>query len=386
VSESMKDAAPLERAPRPRGGFLNKKGMATLGLGAAGVVALAGWIFTIRGEDAAEVRVSDVQPAQLNVDEARPPSPGPTLDQQTMDQATTGKETTTSAGTGQEAKTRRKGPPENWKRASVIVMRRGAVQQGSQGAMAGAQGGRGPGGRVGYSNNQGDDGDGDRRNVGRDSKMDFYAGGGMANARDLDVAGELLPEAEGCVIKAGTQITLQNRSTVRTSLPQRILGYVVNPVEGNRYLGSGRVSRCLAIPAGSTILSEVNAAGVETGDLRIQACALRLDLLGGGRRRLGCQPAHGADGGAGIEAETDYAVGGIITGILVEAALSTVRGLGGLVSGVPGVAVQVGTGMVGDVGSEYVRRELMRPPLLTMKAGAIYGVQLHGDLALPLND
>jgi hypothetical protein len=151
------------------------------------------------------------------------------------------------------------------------------------------------------------------------------------------------------------------------------------------YLGNGQVERCLAIPAMSTILSEINASGVERGDLRIQACALRLDILGGGRRPLGCQPAHGADGGVGIEASSDYEIIGIMTGIVIEAALASARGLGGLIAGPAGVAVQVGGGMIGDVGSEYVRRELMRPPVLTMESGAIYGVQLHGDLAFPID-
>jgi hypothetical protein len=204
-------------------------------------------------------------------------------------------------------------------------------------------------------------------------------------AGGLDVAGELVGELKGCVVKAGTQITLQTRSRVRTTLPQRILGYVVNPVEGNHYLGNGEVERCLAIRAGSTILSEVNASGVERGDLRIQACALRLDLLGGGRRPLGCQPAHGADGGAGIEATSDYDYSGIATGILIDAALATARGLTGLIGGPAGIAVQVGTQGVSEVGSEYVRRELMRPPILTMESGAIYGVQLNGDLSLPID-
>ena len=119
--------------------------------------------------------------------------------------------------------------------------------------------------------------------------------------------------------------------------------------------------------------------------MRIQACALRLDLLGGGRRALGCQPAHGADGGAGIEASSEYAVSGIMTGIVIEAALASARGLGGLIAGPAGIAVQVGTGMVSDVGAEYVRRELMRPPVLTMEAGAIWGIQLNGDLSLPMD-
>jgi hypothetical protein len=218
----------------------------------------------------------------------------------------------------------------------------------------------------------------------RSAKESFYAGTG-AGANNLDVAGELQPELQGCVVKAGQQITLQTRSRVRTTLPQRVVGYVVNPVEGNHYLGNGQVERCLAIPAGSTVLSEINATGVERGDLRIQACALRLDILGGGRRPLGCQPAHGADGGAGIEAESDYAVSGIATGILIEAALAAARGLGGFIAGPAGIAVQVGTQGVSDVGSEYVRRELMRPPILEMKSGAIYGVQLNGDLSLPIN-
>jgi hypothetical protein len=201
----------------------------------------------------------------------------------------------------------------------------------------------------------------------------------------LDVAGDLLPELPGCVLKAGTYIPLQNRSTVRTALPARVLGYVYQAVEGNHYLSNGQVERCTAIPAMSTVLSEVNASGVERGDLRIQACALRIDLNGGGRRPLGCQPAHGADGGAGIEAESDYEVSGIATGILIEAALASVRGLTGLIAGPAGIAVQVGATGISEVGSEYVRNELRKSPVLTMKAGALWGIQINGDIAFPID-
>jgi hypothetical protein len=84
-------------------------------------------------------------------------------------------------------------------------------------------------------------------------------------------------------VKAGTQISLQTHSAVRTTLPQNDLGYVVNTIEGKHCLGNGRVERCLAIRPGSTILSKINSSGVERGDLRIQACALRSVLLEGGR-------------------------------------------------------------------------------------------------------
>lgn len=401
-----KDTAPLERATPPAGGFFDKKRIIVLAAGVVGIGGLAAWGFSIRGEDATEIKVSDVQPARINAQDARPQNfqqtaqaedPGqPQGDRQQQD--------TGSKGDGEK---KRKGPPEGFRKTSPVVMRGSAggaaaqgqqvaqAQAGGRGAAAGGQqayqGGASYGatayadGGGGYSDDMdGMGGRGGERSGGMNGKAAFYANGGASYARGLDIESELMPEAPGCVIKAGEQITLQTRKPVRTTLPQRILGYVVNPVEGNHYLGNGMVERCLAIRAGSTVLSEINA-NVDRGDLRIQACALRLDLLGGGRRVLDCQPAHGADGGAGIEAESDYAVAGIATGILIEAALASARGLGGLIAGPAGIAVQVGASGISDVGSEYVRRELMRPPVLTMEAGAIWGVQLNGDLSFPID-
>ena len=130
-------------------------------------------------------------------------------------------------------------------------------------------------------------------------------------------------------------------------------------------------------------MSEVNAGGVSRGDLRIQMCATRIDLLGGGIMPMDCSPTLGQDGAFGVEAESDYQWGGIATGILIEAALSTVSALGGLIEGPPGVAVNVGTQGIRGVGSEYVNRELMKPPVLTMERGAIYRVQVNADISFP---
>lgn len=379
-----KDTAPLERAAPPAGGFFNKRRIGLLLAGVAAVGALSAWGFSIRGEEVEEIKVSDVQPAVINVAAARPYDVKP----QTEDPPPQDDSTAAADDTKTDAAAVRRGPPDGFKKTSPVVMRgnRTTQQQAQPVAQQMAQGygrSRHPG-EEGYSDGYDDygaSGQADRRST----KESFYASGGGAGASDLDVAGEFLPELEGCVVKAGEQITLQTRSKVRTTLPQNVLGYVVNPVYGNHYLRNGDVERCLAIRPGSTVLSKINASGVERGDLRIQACALRLDLLGGGRRPLGCQPAHGADGGAGIEASSDYEITGIMTGIVIEAALASARGLGGLIAGPTGVAVQVGGGMISDVGSEYVRRELMRPPVLTMESGAIYGVALNGDLAFPID-
>lgn len=386
-----KDTAPLERPEPPKGGFVNNKNLTILAIAVVGVGAVAAYGFSIQGDDVEEIKVSDVQRANINVADARPSDWRPPADTAADTGANdAGNQDTGRKETGEAKERKRRGAPEGFKVTSPVIMRGGngmaQVQQAAgegqhqvrgqqlqqNRAYAGGYDGGGYPGQEGY-------GEGRRGS----NKESFYAGGAAAFANGLDIESELMPEAGGCVVKAGMYIPLQVRSNVRTSLPSKVLAYVPSPVEGNHYLGNGRVERCTAIRPGSTVLSEINAAGVETGDLRIQACALRLDLLGGGRRTLGCQPAHGADGGAGIEAESDYAFSGIATGILIEAALASARGLGGLVAGPAGIAVQVGAGGIADVGSEYVRRELDRPPVLTMKAGAIFGVQLNGDLSFP---
>jgi hypothetical protein len=354
---------------------------------------------TIQGKDTAEMKLSEVQAANINVGDAHPRPSAETHDEP-PDTGKPADDTNKNTGNSTAAATPRKGPPEGWQKVSPVVMRgnrTGTTQQAAQGQ--GSQDGRqkvaqsGGYGRQGNASGYGGSGYDDEEIGGRgqrsqrgSNKDRFYQGGvASGGSSDLDVAGDLMPELPGCVLKAGTYIPLQNRATVRTALPARVLGYVYQTVEGNHYLGNGQVERCTAIPAMSTVLSEVNASGVERGDLRIQACALRIDLNGGGRRPLGCQPAHGADGGAGIEAESDYDVSGIATGILIEAALASVRGLTGLIAGPAGIAVQVGASGIADVGSEYVQNELRKPPVLTMRAGAIWGIQVNGDISFPID-
>ena len=396
---SIKGAAPLERAEPPAGGFFDMKKIVILACGIAGVGAAAAWGMSIQGEDVEEIKVSDVKPAHINVASAMPPNFKEAVAEDQEEPA--GETGSQSTGTKQEGTVKRKGPPEGWRKVSPVVMRGNRAQATQQGAqrpqevqggrqqMAQADGYPGQGNAMGGAGMGYEDDYGSRRGQGGrrgSNKQSFYSGGAASGgARDLDVPGELMPELSGCVVKAGTYIPLQNRSTVRTALPARVLSYVYQEVEGTHYLGNGQVESCTAIPAMSTVLSKVNASGVERGDLRIQACALRIDLNGGGRRPLGCQPAHGADGGAGIEAESDYQVSGIATGILIEAALASVRGLTGLIGGPAGIAVQVGANGISDVGSEYIRNELMTPPVLTMKAGATWGIQLNGDIAFPID-
>jgi hypothetical protein len=236
-----KDTAPLERALPPAGGFFDKRRIALLLAGVAAVGALSAWGFSIRGEEVEEINVSDVQPANINVANARPhdfrpPPEDPPLQDDGKADATDTKTDTTP---------KRRGPPEGFKKVSPVVMR-GSNSTAGQQAQPVAQGGRqqmaqaggdrgGYPGQEGYGGNEYDeDGYGGEwhGNGRRSNKQIFYAGGG-AGSGDLDIAGEMLPELQGCVVKAGTQITLQTRSKVRTTLPQRVLGYVVNPVEGN---------------------------------------------------------------------------------------------------------------------------------------------------------
>ena len=224
------------------------------------------------------------------------------------------------------------------------------------------------------------------RSGGRDggnAKGDFYTSGGGRSKQGLYHPHGLQPELDGCVLKAGEEIIVESPNPVRTELPGQVRGRVVEDAWGFVYLGNGQQEECLAIPAGSTTMAEVNATGVSRGDLRVQMCATRIDLLGGGIMPMECSPTLGQDGSFGVEAESDYNWGGVATGILIEAALATVSGLGNLIEGPAGVAVNVGTQGMRGVGSEYVNRELMRPPVLTMQRGAIYRIQVNADISFP---
>lgn len=217
----------------------------------------------------------------------------------------------------------------------------------------------------------------------RGGKQDFYTGGGGRSRQGLYHQHSLQPELDGCVVKAGEEMIIQNPNPVRTELPGQVRGLVTEDVYGRIFLGNGQIDECLAVPAGSRVMTEVNASGISRGDMRVQMCATRIDLVGGGIMPMDCSPTLGQDGAFGVEAESEYAWGGIMTGILVEAALSTVSSLGQIIQGPAGVAVQVGTRGVEGAGSDYVRRELMRPPVLTMKPGAIYRIQVQSDISFP---
>jgi type IV secretory pathway VirB10-like protein len=221
------------------------------------------------------------------------------------------------------------------------------------------------------------------RGGGANAKEDFYTGGGGRSKQGLYHPHSLQPELSGCVLKAGEELIIQNPNPVRTELPGQVRGILTEDAYGRIFLGGGRVRECLAIPAGSTVMTEVNATGVSRGDMRVQMCATRIDLLGGGIMPMACSPALGQDGASGVEAESDYAWSGIATGILIEGALSFVGALGGLIEGPAGVAVNVGTQGIRGVGGEYVNRELMRPPVLTMRSGAIYRIQINSDIPFP---
>jgi type IV secretory pathway VirB10-like protein len=215
------------------------------------------------------------------------------------------------------------------------------------------------------------------------AKNDFYTGGGGRSKQGLYHPHSLQPELSGCVLKAGEELIIQNPNPVRTELPGQVRGIITEDAYGKVFTGNGQVQDCLAIPAGSTVMTEVNATGVSRGDMRVQMCATRVDLLGGGIMPMACSPALGQDGASGVESESEYAWGGIATGILIEGALSFVGALGGLIEGPAGVAVNVGTQGIRGVGGEYVDRELMRPPVLTMRSGAIYRIQINSDIAFP---
>jgi type IV secretory pathway VirB10-like protein len=217
---------------------------------------------------------------------------------------------------------------------------------------------------------------------GGNAKSDFYTGGGGRSGQGLYHPHSLQPELEGCVLKAGEEIIVQSPNPVRTELPGQVRGVVVEDAWGVMFSGGGQVEECLAVPAGSRTMTEVNSS-VSRGDLRVQMCTTRIDLLGGGIMPMECSPVLGQDGAMGAEAETDYQWGGVVTGILLEAALSAAGALGNLIEGPAGVAVNVGTQGMRGVGAEYINRELMRPPVLTMRKGAIYRVQVNSDISFP---
>src|SRR3954471_13419568 len=124
-----KDSAPLERAKPPKGGFFDFKKILMLGVAVVAIGGLAAWGFSIGGEDTAEMKVSDVQPAHLNVNDARPPAWVPPAD------PTPAPETTQDTGTVRPTgPVKRKGPPEGFRKVSPVVMRRsgGGDQQGQQ--------------------------------------------------------------------------------------------------------------------------------------------------------------------------------------------------------------------------------------------------------------
>src|SRR5687767_15689180 len=113
-----KDSAPLERAKPPRGGFFDFKKILLMGVAVVAIGGLAAWGFSIRGEGAEEIKVSDVQPARLNVNDARPPAwTPPAADPAPETNATTTQDTGAVRSTGTA---KRKGPPEGFRKVSPV--------------------------------------------------------------------------------------------------------------------------------------------------------------------------------------------------------------------------------------------------------------------------
>jgi len=153
---------------------------------------------------------------------------------------------------------------------------------------------------------------------GSNAKSDFYTGEGGRSKQGLYHPHSLQPELTGCVLKAGEELIIQNPNPVRTELPGQVRGIVTDDAHGKVFMGNGQVHNCLAIPAGSTVMTEVNATGVSRGDMRVQMCATRVDLLGGGIMPMACSPALGQDGASGVESLfADGACRPVLTGMLL---------------------------------------------------------------------
>jgi type IV secretory pathway VirB10-like protein len=407
-----KGSAPLER--RKRGGWgsvVNLKGVGLIGavLATGGVGLWAAW--GVHGEEEPKTVEAKINSVPFNAATARPMLPPPMATSAEPGALPPAAGRPEDRGGGRAPPPPKPPPPPvprqnrpkslvaapgNWGSGATQAT---AVSQ----AQAGRARGRGmdddgndDGAAMGYSGDgEGmDDGDGhggslrsERRpsapERGRAGKERFFRGEGMGGTA-LDVPGELLPEVGGCVLKSEEFIPVQAERFTSTALPGRIRVRIPQPVMGQHFLGNGRVEACEAIPAFSTMSLAINTAGTARGDTRVQACALRLDLNGGGRRVLGCQPSHGGDGAGGIEAGVDYDLTGLGAAILLDATMSVINSLGDLIAGIPGIALQVGGERVGAMGDEIIRQEFERPPTLTIEAGALFGIQLNADLSMPL--
>ena len=361
----------IEEPVREYSGRFNKR---TLLLGGASVVAVLAMLYGVAGitTESEREEPKGLEPAAIS---ARAPEPRPQVAEtpppETGEQAP-------PPGHRQERRSEvpRKQPVRNFK-VSVLAFdnkHMGAVMNPLLGGSSMAQGSGDVAATPVAAGTGGEGGN---------AKSDFYTRGGGRSGQGLYHPHSLQPELTGCILKAGEELVIQNPNPVRTELPGQVRGIIIEDAFGRIFLGNGQVEECLAIPAGSTVMTEVNATGVSRGDLRVQMCATRVDLLGGGIMPMACSPALGQDGASGVEAESDYPWSGIATGILIEGALSFVGALGGLIEGPAGVAVNVGTQGIRGVGGEYVNRELMRPPVLTMRSGAIYRIQINSDIPFP---
>lgn len=389
----------IEQPERERGGKFNRKAIL---LGTVAVIGIGGVLYSVAGitQEVEREKPAGLAPANVT---ARVPAAEIEKPAATAAAVPAEPDKKADVERKRERAERRDGraekkekPNDNFKistlafanqhMGSVIapLMAGEAVAQGSAaGGRRSAAGGSGGNGRAMAAGTGGIDPGASGGLGGGNAKSSFYAGGGGRSNQSLYHPHSLQPELEGCVLKAGDEIVIESPNPVRTELPGQVRGVVAEDAWGFRFLGGGRTEECLAVPAGSRTMAEVNAGGVSRGDLRIQMCATRIDLLGGGIMPMDCTPTLGRDGAFGVEAESDYQWGGVATGILIEAALSTVSALGGLIEGPAGVAVNVGTEGMRGVGSEYVNRELMKPPVLTMRPGAIYRIQVNADIAFP---
>ena len=387
----------MEKHGRPAGGRFNKK---TLGIGVGGLALAAIGLYSIAGitQEVDREEPKGLQPASITA--RAPETPLPAAEPVAEAPAPTqkpGPNQPTPPNTEKPVQRERQeqrgrpapAPNKNFKVATLAFNNQhmGSVIKpyldGS--AMGGEESTGGSGGMTATKTGARSEGSGERSDGhgSGNAKGSFYTNGGGRSKQGLYHPHSLQPELAGCVLKAGEEIVIESPNPVRTELPGQVRGRVVEDAWGFVYLGNGQQEECLAIPAGSTTMAEVNASGVSRGDLRIQMCATRIDLLGGGIMPMDCSPTLGQDGSFGVEAESDYNWGGVATGILIEAALATISGLGNLIEGPAGIAVNVGTQGMRGVGSEYVNRELMRPPVLTMQRGAIYRIQVNADISFP---
>lgn len=211
-------------------------------------------------------------------------------------------------------------------------------------------------------------------------KNTFLQAEGAASTNDALETTVTHPRSS-CELQAGTIVPAVLVTAITSDLP----GPVIAQVRENVY--DTVTGNTLLVPQGARLIAQYDSM-VTWGQGRLLVCWKRLLFPNGDSIDLHCMPGADLQGNAGLADQVDEHWARLVAGAAVSSLLAaTAQGAAGNTSGfspsVPQLWANGGAQAVNQSGQQVVRRDLIVPPTITVRAGFSVNVIINEDIALP---